>query len=33
MVGALFVWFHGTSGTEEVLEDDLDREEDPILVS
>ena len=33
MVGALFVWFRGTSGTEDVLDDDLEREEDPILVS
>ena len=33
LVGALFVWIRGASGAEEVLEDDLDREEDPILVS
>jgi hypothetical protein len=24
MVGALYVWFHGTSGTDEVLDDDFE---------
>jgi EmrB/QacA subfamily drug resistance transporter len=35
LIGALFVWFHGASGSEELLEDelDLDRAEDPIPVS
>ena len=35
LIGALFVWFHGASGSEELLEDelDLDLAEDPIPVS
>jgi hypothetical protein len=27
VIGAVFVWFHGASRTEEVLEDDLDESE------
>ena len=35
VTGALFVWFRGASGSEEVLDDELDVavEEEPILVS
>ena len=29
VIGAVFVWFHGASRTEQLVEDDLDATEEP----